>query len=349
MALKGIDVSEHQGSIDWSKVNAAGIQFAMIRAGYGKNNVDKYFHQNAKNALASGIPIGIYWFSYALNEEMAKNEATYAVNLAKQYNVTWPICYDLEYDTVSYAAKNGVTINKSLATKMAKAFCKQVKALGYTPMNYTNLDYYNNYFDSSQLPYDLWYAQYSSKASISGMAIWQYSSFGNVSGISGKCDVNYAYKNYGEKKVEEEKLTQFPGNRSYKENRINYRVHQQTVGWLDHVEDGQTAGITGHKKRLEAIKIDCKMSGVKIKAKAHIQSKGTVDYGYITSDTVIGTTGQGLRLEGLELEAEGLPTGMNLYIRYHIEKDGWSSWTTGAMAGTAGLAKQLEAVQIKIQ
>lgn len=149
---------------------------------------------------------------------------------------------------------------------------------------------------------------------------------------------------------EEEKLEQIPGNRAYEENRINYRVHQQTVGWLSHVEDGQTAGITGHRLRLEALKVDCKMPGVKIKAKAHIEKKGTIDYGYITSDTIIGTTGEKLRLEGVELEAEGLPSGMKLYVRYHIEKDGWSSWIEGGtLAGTAGLGKQLEAIQIKIQ
>ena len=141
MQLFGIDVSEHQRNINWSQVKNAGVKFAMIRAGYGKNNVDDYFHQNAKNALAVGIPIGIYWFSYAYTVDMARNEANYAIALAKQYNVTWPICYDLEYDTVNYAAKNGVTITKSLATQMAKAFCDTVKAAGYTPMNYSNLDY----------------------------------------------------------------------------------------------------------------------------------------------------------------------------------------------------------------
>lgn len=144
-------------------------------------------------------------------------------------------------------------------------------------------------------------------------------------------------------------LRQVPGARAYSENRINYRVHQETVGWLDHVEDGQVAGITGHAKRMEAIKIDCKMAGVKIKAKAHIEKKGTVDYGYITSDTIIGTVGQKLRLEGIELEAEGLPSNMKLYIRYHIQTDGWSEWITGTMAGTAGLGKRLEAIQIKIE
>ena len=144
--------------------------------------------------------------------------------------------------------------------------------------------------------------------------------------------------------------TQIPGDRAYKENRINYRVHQQSYGWLPHVEDGQVAGITGHAKRIEAIKIDCKMPGVKIHAKGHIQGIGWKDYGIIASDTVIGTTGQERRLEAISLEAEGLPDGMNIYVRYHIEDEGWSDWIKGGiLAGTVGLSKRLEAIQIKIQ
>ena len=199
MTLKGIDVSEHQGAINWSQIKAFGVQFAMIRGGYGRNNVDKYFHANAKGATAAGIPIGMYWFSYALNVDMARNEAKYAVALAKQYKITWPIAFDLEYDTVSYAAKNGVTITKDMATQMAKAFCEEIEASGYIPMNYTNPDYLNRYFDRSQLPYDTWLAQYSSQASISDMTIWQYSSSGSVPGVSGRCDMNYGYKDYSQK------------------------------------------------------------------------------------------------------------------------------------------------------
>lgn len=151
-------------------------------------------------------------------------------------------------------------------------------------------------------------------------------------------------------KKEEPKLNQNPGKRAYKENRINYRVHQQSVGWLAPVGDGQVAGVTGHAKRIEAIKIDCKMKGVKIHAKGHIQGIGWKDCGIITSDTVIGTTGQERRLEAISLEAEGLPSGMNIYVRYHIESEGWSDWIKGGtVAGTVGLGKRMEAVQIKIQ
>lgn len=197
MALKGIDVSQWQGNIDWQKVKGAGVQFAMLRAGYGRNNLDTKFHRNAQGAAAAGIPVGLYWFSYALNVEMARRESQYAVELAKKYKITWPIAYDLEYDTVSYAAKNGVAITKSLATQMAIAFCEEIKRLGYIPMVYTNLDYLNRYFDRSKLPYDLWYAQYASTASVADKEIWQYSSKGSVPGIAGNVDMNHGYKDYG--------------------------------------------------------------------------------------------------------------------------------------------------------
>ena len=197
MALKGIDVSQWQGNIDWQKVKGAGVQFAMLRAGYGRNNLDTKFHRNAQGAAAAGIPVGLYWFSYALNVEIARKEAQYAVELAKKYKITWPIAYDLEYDTVSYAVKNGVTITKSLATQMAIAFCEEIKRLGYIPMVYTNLDYLNRYFDRSKLPYELWYAQYASTASVADKEIWQYSSKGSVPGIAGNVDMNHGYKDYG--------------------------------------------------------------------------------------------------------------------------------------------------------
>lgn len=231
MELFGIDVSQYQGNIDWNQVKDAGVKFAFIRGGYGKNNIDPYFHQNAKGATAVGIPIGIYWFSYALNTEMAANEAKYALDLARQYNVTWPIAYDLEGDSVSYADRQGVTITKQLATDMAKAFCQTVEQAGYTPINYTNLSYYYNYFDRSQIPYDIWYAQYSSTRSIDDMSIWQYSSSGSVAGIPGRCDVNIAYKDYGDTTTE---LEDSNNEVEVEEMQCFFKVDNgDTVWWFD--------------------------------------------------------------------------------------------------------------------
>ncbi|HHD2882938.1 TPA: GH25 family lysozyme, partial [Clostridium perfringens] len=115
--LKGIDVSEHQGRIDWERVKG-NIDFAILRAGYGRNNIDKQFIRNIEECNRLCIPVGIYWFSYAWNTEMARNEARYVLEAIKGYRVDYPISYDLEYDTLNYASKNGVTIGKRLATDM---------------------------------------------------------------------------------------------------------------------------------------------------------------------------------------------------------------------------------------
>lgn len=198
--LRGIDVSEHNGRIDWDIVKRSGIvDYVMIRAGYGRGNVDKQFNRNIQGCQRVGLPCGIYWFSYGYTADMARQEARYCLELIKGCDIQYPVSFDLEYDTITYARKNGVTIGKSLATAMANAFCAEIKKAGYKPMNYTNLDYYKNMF--GQIPYDMWYAQYASNRSITGMAMWQYTSSGSVPGISGKVDLNYCYKDYMESRV----------------------------------------------------------------------------------------------------------------------------------------------------
>lgn len=200
--MKGIDVSAHQRRIDWGKVKSAGIEFAMIRAGYGSsaNQVDQYFKANADGALANGIHIGFYWFSYALNIERVHAEAELFYQTIKPYlgKIDFPLCYDFEYDTVRYMKQHGVNPTKALATEFAKTFCKDLESKGCYAMNYKNLDYHRNMFDSVTLAdIDFWYAQYGvDSPSISGMGIWQYSSSGSVPGISGRCDMDIAYKDY---------------------------------------------------------------------------------------------------------------------------------------------------------
>jgi GH25 family lysozyme M1 (1,4-beta-N-acetylmuramidase) len=191
----GIDVSEHNGALDWARIKAAGIQFAIIRTGYGTSHTDNYFKANMEGALGQGIPVGIYHFSYALNETGAKNEAAFVIKLLEPYKdkITLPVFFDFEYDTVSYAKKQGVTLGKTAFNAHAVAFLEQIQAAGYTPGVYYNLDYRNNMVDTTELgSYVQWYAQYSSKASFTGYDLWQYSSSYQISGVSGKFDVNTA-------------------------------------------------------------------------------------------------------------------------------------------------------------
>lgn len=195
---KGIDVSKWQGKIDWEKVKKAGIEFVIIRAGYGQNNIDEYFERNIKECNRLGIPCGVYWFSYALNADMARQEARYCLAAIKPYKVEYPVCFDFEYDSVEYAKKKGITITKSLATAIADAFLNEIEKAGYYAMNYTNKDFSNKYFDMTKLGrYDLWYAWWSvANQPDMKCGIWQYTSDGKVDGIQGRVDMNIAYKDY---------------------------------------------------------------------------------------------------------------------------------------------------------
>ena len=189
----GIDVSEHNGKLDWATIKKAGISFAIVRTGYGTGYTDAYFKRNIEGALAQGLHVGVYHFSYALSAAGAKKEAEYVLKLLEPYKgkIVMPVFFDFEYDTVSYAKKHGVTLGKESFNSHAVAFCETIRAAGYTPGVYYNLDYARNYVDKSRLGgYAQWYAQYAATASIDGWDFWQYSSSYTIPGCSGRFDVN---------------------------------------------------------------------------------------------------------------------------------------------------------------
>lgn len=220
--IKGIDVSKHNGTINWSKVKNDGVKFAIIRGGYGNSTVDPKFKENIEGAIAAGLDVGVYWFSYATSEAKAKEEAIKCLEVLKPYKnkIKYPVFFDFEYDSVNYAMKQGVAISKTLSSNFAKAFLQEIKSDGYIAGLYTNLDFSNNYFTSEVLnAYDTWIAQYNSSCSYKGKYImWQYSEKGSVSGISGNVDLNYCYKEYATTKSnvdENVKLLQTALNTSY--------------------------------------------------------------------------------------------------------------------------------------
>lgn len=207
--FKGIDVSEHNGVIDWEKVKASGIEFAMIRAGYGQT-VDKQFHRNAGECNRIGLPCGVYWFSYALNAAGAAREAAVCLNAIKPYKIEYPVAFDLEYDSVSYAQKQGVSIGMGLASDMALAFCGTVRDAGYPVANYANPDYLNRYFnDNVKKEFPVWLAQWPNgtpnlETPPRACVIWQYSEKGRVPGISGPVDLDVCYETYQKKEEDED-------------------------------------------------------------------------------------------------------------------------------------------------
>ena len=194
--VKGLDVSKWNGNINWDAVEKAGIKFVIIRAGYG-THIDYKFEQNIENAIDHNMIIGVYWFGYAYNDSMAIKEAKICLKTIKKYknHIALPIFYDYEYDSVNYAARMGVRVNKNMVSSYADSFCSVIKKAGYHTGIYTNIDYANRYFSREVLDkYHTWIAQWTSSCTYRyEYIIWQRTDnyyIGNK-----KFDLNYYYYN----------------------------------------------------------------------------------------------------------------------------------------------------------
>lgn len=190
----GIDVSKWQGNIDWPTVAAAGIDFAIIRVGYRGSQTgvlveDPYFQKNIKGATAAGIKVGVYFFTQAITEAEAVEEASMCLALTSGYNLSYPIFIDTE----SGSRANG--LDKATRTACISAFCKTIQNGGRTAGIYASKSWFEKKLDMSQLNgYCIWVAQYNTECTYSGKySIWQYSSKGSVPGIKGNVDVNKSY------------------------------------------------------------------------------------------------------------------------------------------------------------
>lgn len=209
--LYGIDVSEHNGTIDWQKVKDSGkVDFAILRAGYGQTMVDKQFRNNALMCNTLGIPIGVYWFSYAKSVDDAVREARACIETIKDYKITYPVAFDFEDDSVRVAKNAGISIQKNLVTLMAASFLKTIEAAGYTAINYSNPSYLSMYFDQSlRDEFSLWLAQWPVNPNpeirpSQNPMIWQYSAKGRIPGISTDVDLDVSYSDYSLVKTEKE-------------------------------------------------------------------------------------------------------------------------------------------------
>ena len=206
----GIDVSVYQKTIDWNKVKKDGISFAIIRAGFRGGvtpNIveDKNFEANYAGAINNGIKCGIYFYSQAINEEEAIEEATFIVNKLKGKNIVLPIAIDVESlwftnDDGSKFPSRATLISKEQRTKICKAFCDVIRNAGYTPMIYSNKSWLENEINMLELANNLiWLAHYTgdynSNSTYKGVyKFWQYTSKGTVNGIEGYVDRNVYYK-----------------------------------------------------------------------------------------------------------------------------------------------------------
>lgn len=197
MSIKGLDVSKFQGEVDWERVKAAGYKFAMLRAGYGFNTVDEQFRRNASECNRIGLPIGAYWFCYATSPSSAVQEADGCVNTISDYRLEYPVCYDIEQATIDYAAGQGVTITPALARQLVQSFCDRIEAKGYYAMFYSNRNFLEQYLGNDlSKRYSLWYARYTDTFDGTDCSMWQYTSQGNVPGISGNVDLDLSYVDF---------------------------------------------------------------------------------------------------------------------------------------------------------
>lgn len=189
----GIDVSKWQGNIDWQKVKASGVQFAMLRAGYGRfaGQADETFEKNYQAASSAGISVGAYHYSYAKTVEQAKAEAMYCLSLIKGKTFAFPICYDVEDDVQK-------DLTKDELSDIITAFCETLENAGYYVSVYMNLHWLNTKVREDIFEkYDIWLAHWTQKTTFArDYGLWQYSSNGTVDGITGRVDLDYAYKNY---------------------------------------------------------------------------------------------------------------------------------------------------------
>lgn len=196
-ARVGIDVSKWQGEIDWDKVKNAGVEFAIVRAGYrgsvtGSLVQDPYFEANMRGAAASGVPVGVYFFTQAVNEVEAVEEASMVLSLIKKYDLEYPIYIDTEG-----AGGNGRAdgLDVDARTLVCEAFCRTIENAGYEAGVYASRNWFNNCLETKRLEqYVIWLAEYRSIPLYQGYyQMWQYTSKGTIDGIEGNVDMNVSY------------------------------------------------------------------------------------------------------------------------------------------------------------
>ena len=344
----GIDLSRHNEGINFDTLKNEGVEFAILRAGYtgygdgvskAKDTQFENFYNQCKDR---GIGVGAYWFSCANTYDKGVAEANYMYeNCLKGKQFDYPIYIDVEDDTggKQWLRKAG----KEAITDGIVGFCETLEKLGYYVGIYANLDWFNNWINQDRVAnYNKWLASWSKNKPNTYLAdrMWQFGGETNYQRspiLAGQnVDQNYCYYDYP-KIIKENGLNGYP---KPKPKYVKYRAWLQDKKWTEWTGDGEWCGTTHESRRLEAIQIDYDKP---VKVKAHIQEKGWVDYGTITKDTIIGTQSQSLRLECLQIEAEGLE------FQVHIENYGDSCPTKCdgiSTLGSTGESLRIEAIRI---
>ena len=208
VSLVGIDVSSHQGPIDWQAVADAGVDFAIIRVGYrgyttGGLNEDERYYTNMEGALAAGLDVGVYFYSQAISTAEAREEAQFVLDRLGGYEITYPVIFDWEQGDQEERTDH---VDNETLTNCAIAFCDTIETYGYRAGCYFNQSFGYDRFDLRELEdYDFWLAEYNTHQSfLYDVELWQYTNMGSVPGIDTTVDLNLCYVDYHAPEVPEE-------------------------------------------------------------------------------------------------------------------------------------------------
>ncbi len=196
----GIDVSQHQGAIDWQAVQGDGIEFAFIRAAYrgtstGSLVIDTRFSTNIEKARAAGIKVGVYIYSQAITAREAEEEAAFVISLISGYDLDLPLVLDYEFDESHTGRLAAAELSAEERTAVILAFCEYVTEQGYSPMVYGNAHMLKEFLQTEEIEKKaaIWYANYNDTTLTESYALWQYTESGAVAGISGNVDCDFAF------------------------------------------------------------------------------------------------------------------------------------------------------------
>ena len=209
----GIDVSQHNGTLNWEKLKQCGVEFAIIRTSYGNdlhNQDDSKAEYNMAECERLGIPYGVYHYSYALTSSDVDSEVKHVLRVLNSHKPKLGVFFDME-DADGYKRRNGIDVYKQglMLTEFCIKFCEEIEKAGHKSGTYANLDYFKNVLDKSKLSkWAIWMAQWGPSNPSMECNIWQYSSTGSFDGISGRFDMNYLYDDSSKPKKTIDELAQ---------------------------------------------------------------------------------------------------------------------------------------------
>ena len=341
---KGIDVSTHNGSVDWKQVKNSGlVDFVIIRCGYGDDYTDQDDARWVEYTTACeklGIPYGVYLYSYATDLKHARSEAAHVLRLLAGRHPSMPVYLDMEDISTAY-------LDKELLAGIANTFCNTVSAAGYDVGVYSSYSWWVNQLNTSVFDnpnWSKWVAQWNDTCSYKKpYDMWQYSENGQIPGMTGTVDLNVWVADNKAESVADKKII------SYRTN-ILAKGKQVGGGWQSWVENGVQSNTVASANRLDALQIKVG-SGYGDLSVAYRAYNGVSWGDVVLNGTTAGTPGKNTPIQAIKIKLVGSKAAnYDIYYRVKSYASGWSGWAkNGEKAGTEGFDRYAEAIQIVAQ